>query len=467
MEEYSHEHPTHRGDGYDRVGSIDTNVADGFTMVAVGDLILSRPLTKGNHPGFDEIVQILRDADATFGNMETLIFDIRSFEGSPQAEHGGAYHISVPELGSDLKAMGFNLMSRANNHTLDWGIEGMRETSRILDESGIVHAGAGENLAQAGAARFLETERGRVALVSFGTTFGPMFRACDPAGEAPGRPGLNPLRLTESIVVPPDILKNLRQLRETLPGTKPDDNDPARVVVAGATFRAGDQAGYSYEPSPSDLAEILRNVRRGKQFSDFCIVTNHGHEPNWSHEVSQDPPDYEQSFARKLIDTGADAYVGHGPHLIRGIEIYKDRPILYGLGNFFYDDLRTPVGADMFEAYGKDPRRDTDAEVTVDEEAKGYPTADGFVGALSQPIFYESIITVSRFEQNQLVELRLYPIELGYSKRFANRGVPRLVTGPQARAILERLQKLSEPFGTRIVIDNDIGTINLERGSSS
>jgi poly-gamma-glutamate synthesis protein (capsule biosynthesis protein) len=252
-----------------------------------------------------------------------------------------------------------------------------------------------------------------------------------------------------------------------LPGTKPDNNDPAHVVVAGVAFKAGDEAGYSYDPNPIDVSEILRNVRRGKQFSDFCIVTNHGHEPNWSHEVSQDPPDYEQSFARKLIDTGADAYVGHGPHLIRGIEIYKGRPILYGLGNFFYDDLRTPVGADMFEVYGKDPRRDTDAEVTVDEEAKGYPTADGFVGALSQPIFYESIITVSRFEQNQLVELRLYPIELGYSKRFANRGVPRLVTGPQARAILERIQKLSAPFGTRIVIDNDIGTIALEQGSSS
>lgn len=460
-------HLTGPDDEYDRVGSIKTNVADGFTMVAVGDLILSRPLTNGNHPGFDEILQVLRNGDATFGNMETLIFDIRSFEGSPQAEHGGAYHISVPELGPDLKAMGFNLMSRANNHTLDWGLEGMRETSRILDESGIVHAGAGENLAQAGAARFLETARGRVALVSFGTTFGPMFRACDAAGEAPGRPGLNPLRLTESIVVPADILKSLRQLRAMLPGSKPDDNDPARVVVAGATFRAGNEAGYAYEPNRGDVAEILRNVRRGKQFSDFCIATNHGHEPNWSHKVSQDPPDYEQSFAHKLIDAGADAYIGHGPHLIRGIEIYKGRPILYGLGNFFYDDLRTPVGADMFEAYGKDPRQDTDAEVTVDEEAKGYPTADGFVGALSQPIFYESIITVSQFEQNRLVQLRLYPVELGYAKRFANRGIPQLVTGPQARAILERLQKLSEPFGTRIVIDNDIGIIGFERSPSS
>lgn len=52
---------------------------------------------------------------------------------------------------------------------------------------------------------------------------------------------------------------------------------------------------------------------------------------------------------------------------MRDIEIYKGRPIF--AGNFFTDDLRTPVGADMFAAYGKDPRVDTDAEVTVDEMA--------------------------------------------------------------------------------------------------
>ncbi|TGS89880.1 SDR family NAD(P)-dependent oxidoreductase, partial [Mesorhizobium sp. M8A.F.Ca.ET.213.01.1.1] len=46
---------------------------------------------------------------------------------------------------------------------------------------------------------------------------------------------------------------------------------------------------------------------RGKQFSDFCIVTNHGHEPNWPDKVSDEPADYEQSFARKMIDAGADA----------------------------------------------------------------------------------------------------------------------------------------------------------------
>ncbi|PAP92266.1 CapA family protein [Mesorhizobium wenxiniae] len=437
---------------YDPTGSIATNVADGFTMVAVGDLIVTRPLTKGQHAGFDDIVKILRDADVTFGNMETNIFDIRSFTGSPQAEYGGAYHVSLPELGPDLKAMGFNLVSYANNHTFDWGVEGMRETCRALDQNGIVYAGVGENLAQAGAARFLETPRGRVALVSFATTFTPMSRACDPAGEAPGRPGLSALRLEESIVVPPAMLENLRQVRDALPTYRPGRNDQNGLALAGARYKAGEQVGFSYEPDQSDVADILRNVRRGKQFADFCIVTNHGHEPgNWSQQL----PDYERSFAHKMIDAGADAYIVHGPHQLRGIEIYKGRPILYSVGNFIMDDLRTPVGADMFTAHGKDLRSDTDAEVTVDEMARGYKTDPGF----ADPVFYESIIAVSRFEHNQLTELRLYPIELGHSKRFANRGIPRLALGQQANRILERLQKLSNPFGTEIAVENNIGMI--------
>ncbi|MER9470523.1 CapA family protein [Mesorhizobium sp. M0482] len=444
--------------GFDTVGSIDTNVADGFTMAAVGDLLLARPVTKGQYPGLADVLELFHDADVIFGNLETNILDARS-QGCPQAEYGGAYCISAPELGPDLKAMGFNMVSRSNNHTLDWGVEGMRETSRALDANGIVHAGSGENLAQAGAARFLETPRGRVALVSFATTFEPMFRACDPAGEAPGRPGLNALRLMRNIVVPADMLDHLRLVRDALPDRTLVPSDPTRVVVAGLSFKAGYEGGYSFEPNIRDIASIQRNVRQGKQFSDLCIATNHGHEPG---EWSQEPPDYEQTFARKLINAGADAYVVHGPHVLRGIEIYKGRPIFYSLGNFFCQDLRTPVGADMFEVYAKDPRVDTDAEVTLDEVAKGYPTPEGFVGPQSDAVFYESIVAVSHFEQNQLAELRLYPIELRRSNRFANRGVPRLAPAPQRKAILERLQKLSEPFGTQIDVENAVGLIRLQ-----
>ncbi|MCV3211594.1 CapA family protein [Mesorhizobium sp. YC-39] len=439
-------------DSYDLVGSLETSVDDGFTMVAVGDLIVTRPLTKGGHPGFDKVIEILRNADATLGNMETNIFDIRSFRGSPQAEFGGAYHASLPTLGPDLKEMGFNVVSYANNHTFDWGVEGMRETIETLEKNGIVHAGAGENLSQAAAARFLETPRGRVGLVSCAATFTPQSRAADPAAEAPGRPGINPLRLTRNVVVPQTMLEDLRRVRDALPGYKLSQQHLDKVILAETTYIAGSTPGFSYAPNPKDVETILRNVRRGKQYSDFCILANHGHEPgNWS----QQPADYEQAFARSAIDAGADAYVAHGPHQLRGIEVYNGRPIFYSLANFMIDDLRTPIGIDMFETYGKDPRLHTDAEVTVAEMTSGYDTAPGF----TDPVFYESIITVTRFERNQLKELRLYPVELGHSKRLAKRGIPSLASSQQSKSILERLQSLSKPFGTKITIVGDIGLI--------
>ncbi|MBR1165059.1 CapA family protein [Bradyrhizobium elkanii] len=439
---------------YDRTGSVTTNVADGFTMVAVGDLIITRPLTKSHIAGFREVLEVFQRADVTFGNLETNVFDIRYFNGSPQAEYGGAYHVSLPELGPDLRAMGFSLLSRANNHSLDWGLEGMRETSRILDQNAIIHAGVGENLAQARAARFLETARGRVALVSFASTFTPLSRAADPAGEAPGRPGVNSLRLKRTVVVPEDLLDGLRRVRDALPDSKPTDENAKEVVLAGTKYATSNKPGYSYEADAHDVTGILQSVRSGKQFADFCIATNHGHEPgNWS----QYPPDYERLFAHNIIDAGADAYVVHGPHQLRGVEIYRDRPIFYGLGNFIMDDLRTPVGADMYIAYGKDPRVDTDADVTAAEMTRGYASAP----ALSDPVFYESVVTVAQFQGNQLSELLLYPIELGHSNRLANRGVPRLASGRQARAILERLQFLSIQFETQIEIEGEIGIIKL------
>lgn len=447
-------------DGFDLVGSTATNVADGFTMVAVGDLILSRPVSEYQGPEFDAVVKILRGADVTFGNMESNIIDIRSFKGSPQAVYGGAYHISLPELGPDLKAMGFNMVGRANNHALDWGVEGMRETSEALDRAGIVHAGVGENLSQAGAGRFLETRRGRVALVSFASSFTGMSPAADPAAEAPGRPGVAPLRLTRSIVVPPSLLDGLKRARDALPPMDfvNDRTHPDKVSFPGVTFRGGEKAGFSYVPNANDVANILRNVRRAKQYSDFAIVTNHGHDPgNWSEEA----PDYAQSFAHKLIDAGADAYIVHGPHRLRGIEIYKGRPIFYSVGNFFIDDLRTPIGAEQWTKIGKDPRVDTDADVTASEEAFGDPVYDGF----QYPYYYESVITSSRFEKNQLVELRLYPVELGYTMRLADRGIPRLASPARAKAILAHLQKLSEPFGTKISAEGSVGVIRLKPAS--
>lgn len=126
---------------------LETSIDDGFTLAAVGDCVVTRPHAQmlGSNPGLAAAVDILRGVDVAFANLETSIIDFRHFNGYQQAEDGGCWCIAAPEVASDLKTLGFDLLGRANNHTMDWGVEGMRESGRRLDRSGLVHAGAGEN----------------------------------------------------------------------------------------------------------------------------------------------------------------------------------------------------------------------------------------------------------------------------------------------------------------------------------
>src|SRR5271165_2438584 len=147
---------------------LETNVPDGFTLVTVGDCIISRPLLQyaASDELFRNVVDILKRADVTYGNMETSIFDLRHFTGYPYPGPEDVSLVAVPEVAKDLAQMGFDLVSRANNHALDWGVEGMRETSHWLEAAGIAYAGVGENLGLAQAAGYFEGAKGRIGLVS-------------------------------------------------------------------------------------------------------------------------------------------------------------------------------------------------------------------------------------------------------------------------------------------------------------
>ena len=82
-------------------------------------------------------------------------------------------------------------------------------------------------------------------------------------------------------------------------------------------------------------------------------------------------------------------------------------------------------------------------------------------------VWYQSVVTTSRFEKGRLAEIRLHPIDLGYTARGADRGVPRLASPEVGRTILERLQRLSQPFGTRIAIEQGVGVIRAASGSTN
>src|SRR5207249_6180392 len=122
-----------------RARTLALGVSDGFTLAAVGDMIETHPVS--TRTGLADLVALIQGASVAFANFESSAIDIRTFPGYPQAEFGGLWVRSEPEVTKDVKAMGFDLVARANNHSTDWGVEGMRETDRRLDEAGIVHAG--------------------------------------------------------------------------------------------------------------------------------------------------------------------------------------------------------------------------------------------------------------------------------------------------------------------------------------
>jgi poly-gamma-glutamate capsule biosynthesis protein CapA/YwtB (metallophosphatase superfamily) len=433
-----------------------TNVADGFTLAAVGDCIIARPVSQT--PGFGPVARLIHDADSAFGNFEGTALDLSRTPAVPQAEFGGVWIIGAPSVAQDLKTIGFDVMSRANNHATDWGLEGMRQTSRELDAAGIVHAGVGEHRAAARAARYFDTDKGRVALISIASTFTPLSRSAPPVGQAPGRPGVNALRTTRYSLVTADELRALRKIRDEQPAGSvrlPEQEPADELELFGVRYKAADRRGFTYTMDPVDEREIIRSVRAAKQLSDFVIVTIHAHEPgNWS----QEPADFLPKLAHAAIDAGADEFIGHGPHQIRGIEVYRGKPIFYSLGDFIFQlDLLEPVASDLYEQYKMDPASATDAEFNAMWNRLVF----------GGDVWYQSVVTTSRFEKGRLAEIRLHPIDLGYTARGADRGVPRLASPEVGRTILERLQRLSQPFGTRIVIDQGIGVIRPTVGASS
>src|SRR5437868_3259805 len=233
------------------------NVADGFTVAAVGDNIIARPVSQT--PGFAPVGKIIHDADAAFGNFEGTAIDLTRTPAVPQAEFGGVWIIGTPLVAKDLKSIGFDVMSRANNHATDWGLEGMRQTSRALDEAGIVHAGVGEHRDAARAARFFDTDKGRVALISIASTFTPLSRSAPPVGEAPGRPGVNALRTTRYSLVTADELRALRKIRDEQPAGSvrvPEQEPPDELDLFGVRYKVGDRRGFTYTMDPVDEREI-------------------------------------------------------------------------------------------------------------------------------------------------------------------------------------------------------------------
>lgn len=421
-----------------------------WTLAATGDAIITRRIAQFDHagdPAFAAMTRVIREADAAMVNLEISLFRLQSFEGWPEVENGGNWELGPPEAAQDLKDMGFDLFARANNHTTDYGVAGMRATNRLLDELGLVHSGTGENLGWASRPGYLDTPSGRIAFIGLATTFTNMSRAGAARPETPGRPGLNGLRVATRYEAAPATFARLAEVAPALGGRAPDGpGQPVRLL--GASVFPADRDAIVRTVEPEDTARILREVRNAADQADFVVVTGHSHEPGNS-ATAPDP--WMREWVHACIDAGAVAYVIHGPHQLRGIEIYKGRPIFYSLGNFvFQNETIDPMPADNYEGFGLPAT--ALAKDLYDARFRG-----GTTGFPSSPVWYESVVAVPEFQGREVVEIRLYPIDLGQTRPRSQRGTPRLADEATGRRIIARLAEQSAAFGTVIRYENGIG----------
>jgi poly-gamma-glutamate capsule biosynthesis protein CapA/YwtB (metallophosphatase superfamily) len=416
-----------------------------LTLALTGDTIIMQRLQVFQEPEFTRLFDLIRGADAAFTNLETLFHD---YEAAPAHESGGTWMRTDPPILEELVWAGFDLVSRANNHAGDFGPLGSQITSRYVRDAGLVEAGVGNSLAEAREARFLETPKGRIALISAASTFPPHSRAGNTRGDMPARPGLSPLRFTTTYVVTPERLADLRRVAAELSNTPPGSGDA--LTFGGRRYVAGPSPGTRTEPDQRDVDEIARVVKSAASLAEIVIVSLHCHESGANRSV---PADFIQVFARAVIDAGADVFVGHGPHVLRGVEIYKQKPIFYSLSNFIFQNetlLRMPE--DSYEQYplerGAQPADYLDAR--YDKDRRSFP---------ADREYWDSIAAVTKWDGSTFFEAELHPITLGYQAPRSARGRPKLASGADAARILEMMVTRSKPFGATVTVRNGVGIV--------
>ena len=409
------------------------------------------------------MIKVIRDADVAFVNLETTI---HHFEGYPIGEgKSDAYAQAEPHIADELKWAGFDLVSRANNHSMDYSAEGMAATTKNLDRVGLTHAGAGMNLEEAREPAYLETPKGIVSLVS-ATTYN-LGVASRTRRNLRGRPGVNPIRLETVYNLDPESFRALKDVANKFGVALPRGSEEVKEFTfptRDARFRLGDETKAVRTINNLDLKGNLKAVEDAGRLSDWVIFSLHDHtstskapEGFKARELTPEPI---EEFAHACIDSGADAFIGHGPHVLRGIELYKGKPIFYSLGNFvFQSTLITRQPSDLFERWGLGSEAST-ADLYEKREA---PPAHFF----DEPDYWESAVVECVYENEKLARLKLYPITLGYDanrpmkEQRTKAGIPRLADGALGKEIIENVKRLSSRYGTEIEFKNGVGIIKL------
>ena len=451
-----------------------------WDVVVAGECMVARPFSMHDDERFRAVIELLRQSDVTYAHLETSIGEYEEMGPAKSGDWIGSYLLAEPAIADELKWAGIDILSLASNHSVDFGAPGIEATIRHLKRAGLAAAGIGGDLERAREPAYVETRRGRIALVSMSTGNKAYEWAGLAKGSLPPRAGVNPLRVKTTFTVDAaaaaslkDIGRRLGILRDAsnrLPGmdgaefrlTMPHDQSSrvASVFVEGKDFATVNVC------EERDLEGNRRSVSEARHMADLVLVAHHF---NISEGARGDaPPSFARVAARAAIDAGADVYIGHGWHKTLGIEIYKGKPILYGVGNFFaQSEFIRRVPYDSYEAWG----HDVDRLGTLTPEA--HPLHPGLDGPSRN--WWSSAVIKLELTEGKLTGLTLHPVEMGREvsaeapiRRRTGKGSHALTEGrpllagkADAERVIERYQRLSQPLGTIIENKDGIGILRL------
>lgn len=422
-----------------------------FTLTAIGELLYSHPLANTTDAEMQKVFALVRTGDATFGHAEVPFFDFAGFAGQG---YGNGLLWGEAALAADIKALGVDLVSLASNHGTDWGEAGLLATRSLLDAQGIMHAGGGRTLQEARRAGVLTTPKGRVALVSTTSTFKPNAGANDAMGEIPARAGVSILRTRCVTLVTEEQMAKIRELATSLASPrKPAPAADAREVTLGEDlYRLADRHGLHYEMDLYDHAGLLAAVRAAKEAADFVIFAVHAHEsPTGMDDDAPAPPDFLIRISHDAVDAGADVVLDHGQHSLRGIEIYRGKPVCYGLGAFFIRGAIKVLPETMFRAF---PDATGHAPPPAPKERSVRPGGN-------PACWYDGVVVQIDLQDGVATTMRLHALDTGNTYEEARRGVPHFADPTNALRILTHLQTISQPFGTAITIEDGVGVLRI------
>lgn len=423
-----------------------------ITFCTTGDFLIHIPVPEG-HAGAAALSEKIKTADVRITNLETTV---SHYDCYASTFSGGTGLTADPALLEDVKRFGFQACGCANNHSMDFSFGGLLSTMHYLDEAGLLRAGIGKSLAEASAPATIETPAGKVAYIAqtavyYGNDSG---RAGDSHDGIPPRPGVNGLRHIDESLVTEEQMAYIRALAEETMVNAEDDldkafgyggvEDPETFTYGTVKFRVAEKTGKYSRCNEKDMQRTEQGIREALKTHDYVVTSLHSHQfrARLEHEVDY----YVEEYAHRCIDAGASAVIGTGNHLLKGIEIYKGKPIFYCLGNFlFHPEYVKRLSADVVDTFGY-PQSMTGEEVNRQRLAKATASME------SDPIFYLSMIPFWTMDGDKLTEIKLLPVELGIREPKGLRGFPSPVA---PEAIFDHLQMCCEPYGTKLEIDGD------------